>query len=96
MCSAFKRTLWGLSHMILSIPQEVGTMIILSVQMRKLRLSLWNLLIITQLRYGTSGTGTQVSVTSDPKSLLFSIHHVAPLNPVNVATLSGFNSDLSG
>lgn len=59
MCSALERTLWGLPHMIMSIPHKLSN-IILNVQMRKKRLSLWNLLMITQLKYSRVGTGTQV------------------------------------
>lgn len=68
LCSALERTLWGLPHMIMSIPHNVSN-IILNVQMRKQRLSLWNLLMIIQLKYSRVGTGTQV-LTSDPKPLL--------------------------
>lgn len=85
-----------LSHLILSIPHKVGSIIILSVRMRKLRLSLCTLLMITQLRYSRAGTGTYVSLTLDPKPLLLSIDHVAPLSIVNVPTLSGFNLGLNG
>ena len=56
MCSVLERTLWGLSHMILSIPHEVGTIIIL---------------MITQLGYGRADTGTQVFLTSDPNPCCF-------------------------
>lgn len=48
------------------------------------------------LRYSRAGTGTQVSLTLDPKTFLFSIDHTAPLNIVNVTTSIDLDLGLSG